>query len=106
MSGPLVDVPGRLEDLAGVLGVPVARWATRDDSKAQPDVRQAANTAMDAIDSMLAQLHAARAALVTEIRQADDAAAGRADPLLARPRHRRPGRRPRPPPSGPRSPSR
>jgi len=94
MSGPLVDVPGRLEDLAGVLGVALARWATRDDSKAQPDVRQAANTAMDAIDSMLAQLHAARAALVTKIRQADDAAAGRADALLARLRHERPGSRP------------
>jgi hypothetical protein len=40
-----------------VLGVALATWATRDGSKAQPGVRQAANTAMDAIDAMLAELH-------------------------------------------------
>ena len=71
----LIDVPGQLEDHAGVLGIALATWATRDDSKAQPEVRQAANTAMDAIHAMLAELHHARASLVTEIRQADDASA-------------------------------
>ena len=44
---------------------------------------------MDAIDGMLAQLHAARAALVTEIRQSDDAAEARAKALLARLRQER-----------------
>jgi hypothetical protein len=36
--------------------------------------RQAASTAMGVIDAMLATLHTARAGLVAEIRQADDAA--------------------------------
>lgn len=44
----------------------------------QPDIRQAANTAMVAIDDMLSGLHRLRQRMVTEIRQADDAtAAGR-----------------------------
>ena len=65
------------------LGAALALWATRDDSKAQPEVRQAANTAMDAIDAMLRELHTAREALVGEIRQADDANAARVDAMLA-----------------------
>jgi Asp-tRNA(Asn)/Glu-tRNA(Gln) amidotransferase A subunit family amidase len=94
MSGPLADVTGHLEDHAGVLGVALELWTTRDDSKPQPEVRQAANTAMDAIDAMLAELHRARQPLVTEIRQSDDAAAARADALLAMLRHQRMGGRP------------
>jgi hypothetical protein len=78
----LIDVPGRLADHGGVLGVALATGATRDDSKARPGVRQAANTAMDTIDAMLAELHRARTSLVTEIRQADDASAVRVDALL------------------------
>ena len=89
MTGPLVDVPGRIEDIAGVLGVALAHWATRDDSKAQPSVREAANTAMDAIDAMLYQLHRARLQLVAEMRQSDDAAEKRARALLGRLRHER-----------------
>lgn len=83
MTGRLEDAPGRLEDLAGVLGTALATWATRDDSKAQPEARRAAAEAMGAIDGMLFQLHAARAALVSEIRRSDDAALARADALLA-----------------------
>jgi hypothetical protein len=79
---PLVDVPGRLENLAGVLGVALAQWATRDDSKAQPETRRAASTAVDAIDAMLRELHAARAALLAEIRRSDDAAMARVEALL------------------------
>ena len=45
-----------------------------DDSKAQPEVRRAANTAMDEIDAMLRELHALRARLISEIRASDDAA--------------------------------
>ena len=78
------DSTSRLEDHNGVLGVALARWAARDDTRAQPEVRQAANTAMDAIDSMLAELHQLRARLVSEIRASDDLAAARADALLAR----------------------
>jgi hypothetical protein len=51
-----------------------------------PEVRQAANTAMDAIDAMLAKLYAARSTLATEMRQSDEATAARVDALLARTR--------------------
>jgi hypothetical protein len=76
------DVTGRLDEHNGVLGVALAQWMGRDDSKAEPDVRQAANTAMEEIDAMLAQLHALRARLVSEIRASDDATATRVDALL------------------------
>jgi hypothetical protein len=82
------DSTSRLEDHNGVLGVALAQWAARDDTRAQPAIRQAANTAMDAIDSMLAGLHQLRAWLVSEIRASDDLAAARADALLARLRGR------------------
>ena len=55
-----------------------------DDSKAQPEDRRAANTAMDEIDAMLRELHALRARLVGEIRTSDDASCARADELLRR----------------------
>jgi hypothetical protein len=72
-----------LEDHNRVLGVALAQWAARDDTRPQPEARQAANTAMDAVDSMLGHLHQLRARLVAEIRASDQAAAARADALLA-----------------------
>ena len=78
------DVYARLEDPMGVLGVALAQWEARDDTRPQPGVRRAANTAMDAIDTMLRELHAMRSRLVGEIRASDDAAAARADQLLSR----------------------
>jgi hypothetical protein len=78
------DSTSRLEDRNGVLGVALAQWAARDDTRPQPAIRQAANTAMDAVDAMLAELHQLRARLVGEIRVSDDLAAARADELLAR----------------------
>jgi len=80
----LIDVPGHLEERVGVLGVALAQWAYRDDSKPQPGIRQAANTAMDEIDAMLADLHRARSALIDEIHASDDASAARVDAMLAR----------------------
>jgi hypothetical protein len=80
----LVDVAGRLEDKTAELGVALAQWATRDDSKAQPEVTRAGHTAVEAIDAMLAALHQARSQLVSEIRASDDAAMARADALLAK----------------------
>ena len=52
------DATGRLGEHNGVLGVALAQWIARDDSKAEPDVRRAANTA---IDAMLRELHTLRA---------------------------------------------
>src|SRR6266436_1057808 len=78
------DYTGRLGDEGhkGVLAVALAQWMARDDSKADPGARQAANTAMDAIDAMLRELYELRARLVGEIRAADDATAARVDELL------------------------
>jgi len=84
MTASLPDVAASVAGRAGVLGDALACWAARDDSKPQPDVRQAANTAMDEIDAILAELHQARAQLVTGIRQSDDAAVAQADEMLRR----------------------
>jgi hypothetical protein len=78
------DATGHLDGHLGVLGVALAQWMARDDTRPQPAVRQAANDAMGAIDAMLAELHQLRARLVAEIRASDDQAAARADQLLAR----------------------
>lgn len=54
------DVRARIESPAVVLGAALDLWQVRDDAKPQPEVRKAANKAMDAIDAMLASLHAMR----------------------------------------------
>ncbi len=51
-------------------------------SSGQAEVRRAATTAMDAIDTLIAALHAMRSRLVDEIRQADDIAMERSSALL------------------------
>ena len=83
---PILDYTGRLGDDGhiGVLAVALAQWAARDETRADPHARRAANTAMDALDAALALLHELRARLVSEIRASDDQAAARADELLAR----------------------
>ena len=80
----LGDATGRLDGHLGVLGVALAQWMARDDTRAEPEVRRAANTAMGAIDAMLAGLHELRARLVSEIRASDDAFNARVDEHLAR----------------------
>lgn len=74
---------GRIDGHTDVLDKALVLWADRDDTKAQPQIREAASTAMDEVDRMLAELHAMRARLVGEIRASDDAAAVRADAMLA-----------------------
>ena len=81
------DVHSRLEDPMGVLSIALGQWEDRDDSKAQPEVRRAANTAMDEIDRMLCELHRMRSRLTSEIRASDDATAARVDAMLAELRH-------------------
>jgi hypothetical protein len=76
--------PRRLDDHLGRLDGALVIWATRDDSKAQPEVTRAGHTAVEAIDAMLAELHRARQQLVGEIREHQDAGLARADELLAR----------------------
>jgi hypothetical protein len=81
----LLDVTGRLGDdgHVGTLGFALGRWAARDDSKAGPEARRAANTAMDEIDAMLAELHTLRTRLIDETRASDDACNARVDAMLA-----------------------
>ena len=73
----------------GELEAALALWATRDDTKAQPDIRQAANDAIDAIDGALRELHGIRAELLGEVRESDDATTARAEELLRRIREER-----------------
>lgn len=77
------DARTRLGEPLDTLAIALGRWEGRDETKAQPHVRRAANEAMDAIDVMLGELHLMRARLVSEIRVADDVSAARVDRLLA-----------------------
>ena len=77
---------GTLRENLETLSAALSQWENRDDSRPQPEIRRAASTAMDAIDAMLAVLHALRSRLVSEIRESDDATAARADALLAKTR--------------------
>ncbi len=83
------DVHARLEDPMGVLAIALGQWEDRDETRPQPEVRQAANKAMDEIDLMLRELHAMRSRLVGEVRAADDATAARVDELLRQCREER-----------------
>jgi hypothetical protein len=82
------DPTTSLDDQLGVLRIALAQWEIRDNSKAQPEIRQAANTAMTTIDDMLAGLHRLRSDLVTEIRQADHPTAARSYAMLTEGRAR------------------
>jgi hypothetical protein len=77
------EAAGRLGEHATTLAGALTRWAARDDTRPDAEARQSANTAMDAIDAALAELHALRSALVGQIRASDDATAVRVDRLLA-----------------------
>lgn len=79
----LRDFARRLDNMTGVLGIALAQWAARDDSRAQPEIRQAANMALAVFDDMGDAMHRARRQLAAEIRASDDAAAKRADALIA-----------------------
>jgi hypothetical protein len=83
VSGPLEGLGGRLEDLAGLLGVSLGQWAYREEAADPAAAVRAGGTALDTIDAILRALHEARSALMDEIRQDQDATAARVDELLA-----------------------
>jgi hypothetical protein len=62
----------------------LAAWQARDDTDPQPGVRQAANTAIGALDAMLLGLHEIRARTISEMRAFDDAGMERTAALLER----------------------
>jgi len=67
----------RIDDL----GVDLSVWSYRREPDAH--ARRCASDAVDAIDTAIAALHRIRAGFVTEVRISDQAAAVRADELLA-----------------------
>lgn len=75
--------PAAIREHVEDLSVALATWSDRDDTQPQPHARRAANTAMDAIDAALRDLHELRSRLVTEIRASDDVTNARVDQLLA-----------------------
>ena len=76
------DVHLKLDAPIVTLAFALDKWAARDDTRPQPEVRAAANTAMDAIDGMLRELHQMRSRLTGEIYDSDEATILRADALL------------------------
>jgi hypothetical protein len=83
MSASPYDAPlSAIREHAENLGTWLAIWEARKE----PDAfaRRCASDAVDAIDAMLRELYQVRGHLTSEIRQADDATAARADALLER----------------------
>lgn len=58
-------------------------WQTHDNTRPQPEVRRAANTAFSAINGMIRDLHAIHRRLLDEVHESDEAGAARVDALLA-----------------------
>ena len=77
-DAPLSALRDNVENLATWVGI----WEYRSEPDAH--ARRCASDAMDAVDAMLRDLYLVRGRLTSEIRQADDATAARADTLLAR----------------------
>ena len=67
------DVSARLGEPLNDLARSLELWQDRDDTKTQPHVRRAASKAVDAMGTMLRELHLMRARLISEIRADDDA---------------------------------
>jgi len=74
----LQAIGANLDDLALWLAV----WAARDDARIEPHARRCASDAVNAIDTMIAELHGIRGHLITETAAADKAALAHADALL------------------------
>jgi hypothetical protein len=77
-NAPLSALRSRVDDL----GTWLAIWENR--TKPDAHARRCAADAVDAIDGALRSLYNVRQRLISEIRQADDATAARADELLRR----------------------
>ena len=75
-DAPLSALRSRVDDLGAWLAI----WEARTEPDAH--ARRCAGDAVDAIDAALRDLYKVRQHLISEIRQADDATAARADELL------------------------
>jgi hypothetical protein len=74
----LSAIRANVEDLAVWLAV----WSARDDARLEPHARRCASDAVNAIDTLLQELHGIRGQLIPEMRASDDAALAHADALL------------------------
>ncbi len=85
VDGPPSDRANTLDviEISRWLDSDLLMWQDRDDTKAQPEIRQAANRAIVSIDLMLRALHVIRQGLIAEIHASDRATADRTDKLLA-----------------------
>jgi hypothetical protein len=86
MTGPQDGFDGSVSALRNHvddLGVWLMTWETRQENASSPHTRRCVSDAVGAIDGAIKELHQIRARLITEIRVSDDAAAVRADKLLA-----------------------
>lgn len=70
MSDPVTS----LRDHTGILSVALEQWAGQATAPDKATARQAASTAVDAIDALLRDLYLLRGRLVQEIRHAGNAA--------------------------------
>jgi hypothetical protein len=80
----LLDVPGRLGNLATELGVAVGHWAGRDTAADKAAAVRAGGDAVATIDEMLRHLHQAREQLVAGRRREQDRAMAESAELLQR----------------------
>ena len=85
-AAPLDRIWARLLDEAEQVGVSLVNWHGGTDKAA---ARRAGSDAVDALDRMLAIIHAGRAALIDELRAADEQAGKETDEILARIREQR-----------------
>ena len=85
MTGPLINASASVADNAGLLGVLLAHWANRDESKDDDAALRAGRSAVGVIDDMLRTLYEARSVLIIEIRQGENGTAARVDALLSEP---------------------
>jgi hypothetical protein len=77
-DGALSALQGNLEDL----GLWLAIWSARDDARIEPHARRCASDAVNAIDTMIAELHGIRGHLIPGIVAADKEAMANADAVL------------------------
>jgi hypothetical protein len=73
----------RLAEQLAILARSLGRWSGRDDGSAQPELRAAAGTALEAIAAMTRHLAELRSALVPQIAASDAPAAARTTATLA-----------------------
>jgi hypothetical protein len=74
----LSALQANLEDL----GLWLAIWGARDDARIEPHARRCASDAVNAIDTMIAELHGIRGHLIPELAAADREAMTQADAML------------------------